>query len=144
MSYLRFLWDRVKYDLVFYLFLLGLIIAFNAFIGLTFIKLVLILLTASFLKSLHNKSFNAFLFFKNAFVITLVVAAFWFLPRLIGWWFVWVLLGAFLIYKVWRGRELFMRSMRFVEEKLFGRSLDKDNFKEGEKPSIYKEEKNEK
>lgn len=141
MSYLKFLWDGVKFDLVYYLVVISSIIAYGFYVGLTYLSLVGLLWLSALLKSLFKeKRFVLVSFFESCAVIVLLVAAFWFLPLLIGWWFVWVLLLGFLVYRVWRGRVLFVRSMRFVEEKLFGKSLDKSNFKKGEKPSVYKED----
>lgn len=142
MSYLSWLWDSVKFDFLYYLVVFSMIVAYNFYVGLSFLSLVLILCFSSLIRALFKeKRFVLVSFFKTCSLIIVVVAAFWFLPRIIGWWFVWVLLLGFLVYKFWVGRVLLMNSMRFVETRLFGKPLDKKEFKKSEKPSIYKEDK---
>jgi len=142
MSYLKFLWDSVKFDLVYYLVVINIIIAYSFYVGLTYLSLVGLLCVSALLKSLFKeKRFIWASFLKSCSVIVLLVAAFWFLPLLVGWWFVWVLLFLFIAYRFFIGRKLIMSSMRFIERTLFGKSLDRKEFAKGEKPSIYKEEK---
>lgn len=141
MSYLGFLWRGVRFNLFFYFGLVTVLFLLGYFFGFSFGLVLGVLLGGVFLRTLLNKSGFGFGFLKNCVVVFLFVSAFWFLPKLFGWWFVWVLLGGFVVYKFVRGWSVFMRSMRFIEKKLFGCSLDKDNFKGGKKPSIYKEEK---
>lgn len=125
----------------FYLAVIGVIMLWAWSFGLNYFDLVLILVTATFLRLYLNKETKIKVYLKNTAIVVLFVSAFWFLPRLFGWWVIWVLFGAFIIYRFIIGRKVLMRSVRFIETKLFGKPLDRKEFKKGEKPSIYAEEK---
>lgn len=141
MSFVLDLWEKVMFGFFFYLAVIGVIMLWAWSFGLNYFDLVLILVTATFLRLYLNKETKIKVYLKNTAIVVLFVSAFWFLPRLFGWWVIWVLFGAFIIYRFIIGRKVLMRSVRFIETKLFGKPLDRKEFKKGEKPSIYAEEK---
>lgn len=143
MSFVLDLWEKVMFGFFFYLAVIGVIMLWAWSFGLNYFDLVLILVTATFLRLYLNKETKIKVYLKNTAIVVLFVSAFWFLPRLFGWWVIWVLFGAFIIYRFIIGRKVLMRSVRFIETKLFGKPLDRKEFKKGEKPSIYAEEKEE-
>lgn len=140
MSYASSLWLQTRESFFFYLAIITIILLWSWKFGLTFFTLLFLLLGATWLRLLLNKTTKWLIYAKNSIIITLFVSAFWFLPRLIGWWFIWVLLLGFVAYRFWRGRRVFMNSMRFIETKLFGKPLDKKEWAKAEKPSIYEED----
>lgn len=140
MTYLKLLWLQVRESFFYYLAVITIILLWSWAWGLTFFTLVAILVGSSWLRLLLTKQQRVYSYIKAFIFVFLLVAAFWFLPRLIGWWFIWVLLVGFIAYRFWRGRRLLMNSMRFIETKLFGKPLDKKEWKKAEKPSIYEED----
>lgn len=135
--YLKFLWDVVKFNFMFFLGVISIVLLWTWAWGITFFELVLILVSCSFLRLFIIKEFKPWSYVKTFLTITGLVSLFWFAPRLIGWWFVWVLLGGFVAYRFFKGRHVFMSSMRFIEKTLFGKPLDKKEWKDKEKVSIY-------
>lgn len=39
-------------------------------------------------------------------------------------------------FRLWRQRKLYLRGLRTIETSLFGKALDKENFKDGERPVL--------
>lgn len=139
--YVRGLWSQLKFNLYFYLGVI-LVIMLLAWLGvLSFFVLTGLLLCAGWFRLVLFKEKRIAVYLKQSVVVVGLVSLFWFLPQWLGVWGLIVLLAGFVAYKFWRGRKVFMRSMRFVESKLFGRPLDRKEWKKkGDKPSIYKEE----
>lgn len=135
--YLKFLWDAVKFNFMFYLAVISIVLLWTWAWGITFLELVLILVGASFLRLYIMREYGLWSYVKTLLTVVGFVSLFWFAPRLIGWWFIWVLLGGFVAYRFFKGRKIFMSSMRFVETKLFGKPLDKKEWSKKEKVSIY-------
>lgn len=134
------LWNQVKFN---FFFVLGLIISLlllRMFTGVGFVgALVFVLAAFSFRLFLFGER-KPLVFFKTWGIITALFLAVFLLTSFLGWLGVILVLLAFLVYKLWRGWSLFMRSTRHIEKILFGKPLDKSEFKEGEKPSIYEYE----
>lgn len=133
-------WSQVKFN---FFFILGLIVvlgvlrwAFNINLAVVFF----VVAAAMSLRLILFKQFNVWVHVKTWLVTGLVIGAFFLTSFFLGWLGVILVLLAFLVYKFVKGRLLFMRGMRRVETILFGKPLDKKNWKQGEKPSFYVEE----
>ena len=136
-------WSQVKFN---FFFILGLIVVLGVLRWAFSINLAVVFFVVAAAMSLRLilfKQFSAWLHVKTWLVVACLFVAFYITTLFLGWLGVILFLLAILVYKFIKGRIIFMRGMRRVETILFGKPLDKKDWKQGEKPSFYEEEKKE-
>lgn len=140
MSWVKSTWSEVKLNF-YWLTATLLVIGGLIWLGKASYFAVIGVLTLSFLaKRLFTKSFTWFSAAKGFVFIVLFVSAFRFLPGIVGYWGMALLLLGFVGFLIWQRRDILLGGMRQIEVVLFGKSLDRENFGEGEVPSIYKKD----
>lgn len=136
-------WSQVKFN---FFFILGLIVVLGVLRWVFSINLAVVFFVVGAAMSLRLILFNQFnlwVHVKTWLVVACLFVAFYITTLFLGWLGVILFLLAILVYKFIKGRIIFMRGMRRVETILFGKPLDKKDWKQGEKPSFYEEEKKE-
>jgi hypothetical protein len=138
-EWVKTVWGKIKLNTFFFVTTItGLIVLLR--LGVGFIGVLSFFYLAFFVKYIVLKQKFNYFFLKGLVTITLLVSLIWFLPKYIGWtWFL-VLILAYVVYRVWRGRDLLVDAMRQIEVILFGKSLDKNNWENGDTPSFKSEE----
>jgi hypothetical protein len=134
------LWGMVKLNLLFYVLVIGGLIALSFFIGLNFWLVLGWLVFATLIRLVWLGETDLKEYFNSLGFIVLIVSVFWGVAHFVGWWGIWLLLLVFVAWRVYKGWSVLMRSVRFIETTLFGKPLDRESFDKGEKPSIYKKE----
>lgn len=138
MSWLFELWNMVKFNFFFYLGVVLGLFGLSFFIPLSYLLVLAWVALATVIKLVLSREKRVKQYLFGLGMVFLLVSLFWAVSVYVGWWLVWGLLLAFVSWRIYKGWGVMMRSVRFVETTLFGKSLDKNNFETGEKPSIYK------
>ena len=134
--YVLELWNKVRFNFFFYLgvILALLVLAWRGLLLFWVLALVLVLAVSLRFVFVGNYVFLDWL--KSFLFLALVLALF----KLLGYWFggvgVLALFLGFVGWRVYKGRRVRLGSVRKIEGLLFGKPLDE--FKKGDKPSIYK------
>lgn len=137
--YILDLWKSVRFGFFFYLGVILSLFLVNLWVGkLNFFIVLAVVWFGTLVRFVLFKDFKAF--YKSLLFSAFFVGLFFVLGTFFGSVSVLVLFLGFVLWRIIRGRFVFMNSMRKIETILFGKSLDKENFKTGKKPSIYKEE----
>lgn len=133
------MWKRIKFDFFFVLGLLTTLLLLIKFFNIGYFDTWLVISVFSSFRLLLFKEYKIIKHVKTWLVSAAFIASIWFLTSFLGILGVWLALLGFLVYRLWKGKQLLMNSMRAVEKIIFGKPLDKSEFKKGEKPSIYKQ-----
>jgi len=140
-EYVLDLWSRVKFN---FFFVLGIIISVTAlrlFLNVSTLFIFFFLGVSFSVKLFLFNDFNwrshlkSWAFLLVVFVVINLTSA-W-----LGWWGIIIIILIILVYKFYKGWDLFMKSVRKIEIILFGKPLDKKEFQNKDKPSMYKEKK---
>lgn len=137
------IWAQVKFN---FFFILGLMVVLGVLrwnFGDSFgiIAAGVVVCAAMSLRLILFKQFSAWIHLKTWLIVASLFAVIFFASYFLGWLGVILFLLVILVYKFVKRWWLFMKGMRRVETILFGKPLDKKDWKRGEKPSFYAEDK---
>jgi hypothetical protein len=138
MSYVFDLWGRIKFNFFYVLALLTTILLLIKFFSINYFQMWLVIVFFSSFRLILFKEYGILKHLKVWVVTGLLIFIVWIFASRFGILGVLFLLLGFLFYRLWTGRRLFMESTRYIEKTLFGKPLDKKEFKKGEKPSLFK------
>lgn len=138
--YVNYLLKNSFANFMFYLGLfISLALSYRFFEGFNLIGVLIIISVFFFVKTnyLDWKGWPNFI--KSWFFIMFVVIFVFWLVSSFGFKALIVFLLSFAIYRIWMGRDILMNSIRRIEKILFGKSLDKNNWRYNT-PSFKKKE----
>jgi signal transduction histidine kinase len=138
--YVLDVWSQVRFN---FFFILGLIVVLGVLrwsFSIGFLESFFVVVAAMSFRLILFKQFSFFVHLKTWFFVGAVFLVFFLASEFLGWLGVVLFLLVILVYKFVKGWSIFMRGMRRVETILFGKPLDKKEWKKGEKPSMYVKE----
>ena len=136
MSYLKYMWKSVRFDFFYFLGVFSTLLLLLKFFSIGVWGLYLVIASFGSLRAFLDSKFIFKLHLKIWALSALFVFGIFLLTSLLGFSGALIVLLGFLVYRLFKGRKIFMSSMREIETILFTKPLD--DFKKGERPSIYK------